>query len=82
MSKITRSDLRSTAKVILTGAVVLELILDAIALAAIIIERFKGNSLRASMLHVCSAYAEFWKKVFMKVSGFFNWMLMKISNLR
>lgn len=80
--KISKRDLLSTAKVAITGAIVLELVLDVIALAAIIIERFKGNSFRASALHVFSSYAEFWRNVFVKASCFFNWMLMKISNLR
>lgn len=80
--RISKSDLHSTAKVVFAGAIGLELILDTIALVAIVIGKLRGNSLRASVLHVFSSYVEFWRNVFMKVSGFFNWMLMKISNLR
>ncbi len=80
--KITKGDLRSTAKVILTGAVVLELILDMIALVAIIIGKLRGNSLRASTLHVFSSYVEFWRNVFVKTASYFNSLLMKISDLR
>ena len=79
---ITKSDLRSTAKVMFSGTIILGLILDMIAASAIIVNKLRGNSLRASVLHVCSAYAEFWRNVFMKASSYFNWMLMKISDLR
>lgn len=84
MKKISISygDLHSTLKVMAVGAVILGLILDMIAASAIIVNKLRGNSLRASVLHVCSAYAEFWRNVFMKTSSYFNWMLMKISDLR
>ena len=79
---ITKSDLHSTAKVIAIGAIALELVLDTIALAAIVIEKLRGNSLRASILHVFSVYVEFWRAIFMKTASCFNCLLMKISNLR
>lgn len=80
--RISKSDLHSTTKVIAIGAIALELVLDAIALAAIVAERLRGNSLKASALHVFSTYVEFWKKVFMKTASYFNWLLMRISDLR
>ena len=79
---ITKSDLRSTAKVMLSGTIILGLILDMIAASAIIVNKLRGSNLRASILHVFSTYAEFWRNVFMKTSSYFNWMLMKISDLR
>ena len=79
---ITKSDLRSTAKVMFSGTIILGLILDMIAASAIIVNKLRGNNLRASILHVFSTYAEFWRNVFMKASSYFNWMLMKISDLR
>ena len=84
MKKISISygDLHSTLKVMAVGAVILGLILDMIAASAIIVNKLRGNSLRASILHVFSTYAEFWRNVFMKASSYFNWMLMKISDLR
>lgn len=79
---ITKSDLHSTAKVMFSGTIILGLILDMIAASAIIVNKLRGNNLRASILHVFSTYTEFWRNVFMKASSYFNWMLMKISDLR
>ena len=80
--RISKNDLRFTAKVMIFGAIAIEIILDVVALVAIINEKLRGNSLRDSMLHVCSAYVEFWREVFIKVSGYFNRILIRLSSVR